>query len=311
MSIDKMILVSGIPRSGTTAVGDMLSLGRNVGSLYEPLNYHIGSSDIQKYFQFPGQDGFSWENIDKIVCDIRRLNLEFKKIGSPEDQGIKKIVKRLYGGRPRLTQQLCKVNPFLDTIVWKDPFASFFLGYLYRQHNINVVVTLRNPWAVAGSFKRMRWSFDLERIYHGLETMGISFSLPYEFLSESEGDSVKNSVLLWYAIYSKTLQELKDKNRILLVDLDKLVKNPLQAYKNIYKGVGLPWTNNIEKKIVETYSKSSSRPSEPRPGVTHDKRRDFTQVNTYYKKILTSDEVDFVTQVSGNLWYEILHYCND
>ena len=43
----QLVLVTGSPRSGTTAVGQMLALGRGVGTLHEPFNRLVGLKEIE------------------------------------------------------------------------------------------------------------------------------------------------------------------------------------------------------------------------------------------------------------------------
>ena len=54
MTTKDLILVTGMPRSGTTAVGEVLSTAAGTAVLHEPLNYLVGLSDVPHYFAFPG-----------------------------------------------------------------------------------------------------------------------------------------------------------------------------------------------------------------------------------------------------------------
>ncbi len=47
-------MVTSCPRSGTIAVGRMLSFGRGVCALPEPFNYHVGLREMERYFEIPG-----------------------------------------------------------------------------------------------------------------------------------------------------------------------------------------------------------------------------------------------------------------
>ncbi len=302
MSPHRIIIVAGSPRSGTTAVGDLLSIGRSVGSLYEPLNFHVGCRQINRYFEFPGQDGFSVESLESLVDGVKGLTLSFKRGGFPEDRGWKGLVKDIVGGRPYVTYLACKINPFLKTVVWKDPFVSFLCGYLAEKHGIPSLVTLRSPWAVAGSFKRLGWSFDLERIAVGAGKLGFVFDDLKPYFVVGDDSPVKNAALLWAMLYSSVLQSLDKSSLVNLVDLDQVVSNPVETYEKLYRQVGLMWTPSVAEKIRRFYSGSEVRSSEPRSGVAHDWKRDFSQVNRYYRKLLTPDEISFVTEVCGNAW---------
>lgn len=54
-----LILVTGPPRSGTTAVGSAIAKSKDCVSLHEPMNKHTGDKCINRYFELPGYNDFS------------------------------------------------------------------------------------------------------------------------------------------------------------------------------------------------------------------------------------------------------------
>ena len=305
----KILLVTGCPRSGTTAIGKMLSLNRHIGNLYEPLNFHVGCHQTNKYFEFPGLDGFSYERLDNIVVNIQKLRLTFKRGGFPEDSGWGKKIKKSFGGRPWLSHLSCRINPFIDTIIWKDPFASFLCYYLSQRHKINSIVTLRSPWAVAGSFKRLGWSFDLDRIARGVKELGFDVDNHLSLLHSSPNDITKKATILWVMLYTAILKYRKKSKKILLIDIDKVVTDPLFTYKEIYRHLRIPWTYRISERIRLFYSNSNNYSAAPRVGIAHDWKRDFSQINNYYPNILTKKEIDFISEIAGVLWEQTKCEC--
>jgi hypothetical protein len=74
----RLILVTGSPRSGTTAVGDRLSLPISVGYLHEPFNVTVGIRDVETQFEAVGARNFSAERLDAIMRGIVTLRLRWK-----------------------------------------------------------------------------------------------------------------------------------------------------------------------------------------------------------------------------------------
>ena len=123
----RLILVTGSPRSGTTAVGDMLSLPLSAGYLHEPFNVTVGIRDVENQFEAVGARSFSAERLDAIMRGIITLRLRWKSGVRPTDRGVRRLVTHLVGGRARLSFMRCLANPFLKIIIWKDPLAALLV----------------------------------------------------------------------------------------------------------------------------------------------------------------------------------------
>ncbi len=52
MDINNFLLVTGLPRSGTTPVGELLTLDWRSFYIYEPMNFDSGDECIPEYLQF-------------------------------------------------------------------------------------------------------------------------------------------------------------------------------------------------------------------------------------------------------------------
>jgi len=297
----RVILVTGCPRSGTTAVGKMLSLGRSVCALHEPFNYHVGIKEVERYFEVPGTGLFPYDKLDSCVRMIRNLDLDFKKGVFPNDSMPRKIFKYAAGGRALNSFRLCRMNPFLEVIVWKDPFACFMAEYLSKEHNMNVLVTLRNPWAVSASFKRMRWAFDLKDIIGRLAAAGHDFSGHLELLERGIDPCFANGAVIWNIIYSLILQWSSASSLIRVVDIDRILGNPQKTYEALYHIFGLPWNDTVSKKITMAYAPRTGRET-PREKRAHDGKRDLKMINDYWRSCTDGAESDFVQMVNGDLW---------
>lgn len=299
----RLILVTGAPRSGTTAVGRMLGLGKGVGTLHEPFNLLVGMREIEHYFEIPDTGGCSTEKFDTCIQHMRDLRLHFKPGVFPRERGVRRLLKYAFGGRARNSQRLCRLQPGLHTLIWKDPFAALAADHIAAQHAIDVVVTLRNPWAVAASFKRMGWAFDLDDLAARLHERGAA--LPVSPAAwELRHTPVANAALLWHVIYASLLESSQDNRRFILLSLDQVVSAPVESYAKIYERLGLVWNDNIAKQINRNYT-SASREGQPQGQVAHDQHRDLAAVNTYWKGLLDEHERALVSEINASLWDDL------
>ena len=282
-------------------------MGRGVCTLHEPFNFHVGLRDVDRYFEIPGTSGFSTEQLSRRIDGIRNLRMRFKPGVFPEDRGLRRALKHIVGGRSRASYRLCRLQPGLETIVWKDPFACFCADVLTDVHGIPVVVTVRNPWAGAASFKRMGWRFDVRDILARAAEANL-FEPDWESLAARELDNPTiNAAVLWNAVYGALLRQSGGR-AIHLVNLDDILEHPLGAYAQLYAGLSLQWSDHVAGKISEMYESRSQRVL-PREKRAHDRKRDLSSINRYWKELLGEEEAEAVGDLTGLTWERIQAAC--
>lgn len=305
----RTILVTGSPRSGTTAVGHALSLGSKIRVLHEPLNFHSGMVNIENYFEVYDKNNLTDGRVISFCEDIQTLDLRLKNlmfndyISKVKYTGIRNYLRRLIGGRTKTSYLLCKLDPTLKIIIWKDPFACFLVEKIINEYDIDIVTTLRNPWSVAASFKRMKWSFDLDSLINRLN-FSKSLTITDEYSGYDLSNPVINGAVLWCLIYQFLLEvSIDHPQKIMWLDLDQMFSNPVEYYCNIYGKLGLTWNDKISKKICTMYSYKERKTLASE--VVHDWNRDRDSVNNSWKKYLDSTESTLVSNLSGDLWHRI------
>jgi hypothetical protein len=304
----RLLLVTGTPRSGTTAVGQMLSLGPGIRPLHEPFNYIAGMIEIERYFEIPGTASFSQAKLNNCIERIHNLDLQFKTGFFARDRGLERFIKYFIGGRTKNSYRLCKIDPCLKTIIWKDPFACFSADYVSKYYDVETFVTLRNPWAVAGSFKRMGWSFNLTDIIDRLKALGFDFTNQLFWLTEASNTSAMNGALLWYVVNSTLLQWSRSNERIQFLNLDDIILSPTQTYSKLYALLELSWNTRIASRITKYYEKTSAS-EQPRVNKAHVSNRNISTMNTYWQSILDEVEKDKVSHLTEELWGELKEAC--
>ena len=104
---EKAIIVSGLPRTATTALGDILSLIDGYNMVYEPFNVSQGISEVNLNYLIPGAN-INHSDFDEIFNSILNLNAKFKLGVKDHDSALKKAVKTLY----------VSVETFLTLMKW-------------------------------------------------------------------------------------------------------------------------------------------------------------------------------------------------
>jgi hypothetical protein len=306
----RLILVTGSPRSGTTAVGDKLSLPISTGYLHEPFNVAVGIRDVENQFEAVGARNFSTERLDAIMRGIATLRLRWKSGVRPTDQGVDRLIKHFLGGRARVSFLRCLANPVLDTIIWKDPLAVLLVNEVSAGYGVPVVVTARPPEAIAASYVRMGWRPRIDDLLDTFSQLGWSDNqLASQFGCEFGRPAVA-AAALWWLIYSKLTEWGAKSSNIHFVSIQDIVENPVQMYKHLYKLLNLPWSERISRRIQKTYEQSSTKNrSTQLPNVAHVKHRNLNAVNIYGSELVTSADMELIYNMTRTLWIDVQRLC--
>jgi hypothetical protein len=302
----RVILVTGSPRSGTTAVGRNLALPPTVGFLYEPFNVDAGLKEIQHQFEIVGANDFTAERLAAIINCIEHLRLPSWKVPiRPADKIIRRLLKHGVGGLGRQSYLKCRLNPFINTLVWKDPLAAFVSKEVAQCHGIPVLVTVRPPEAVAASFKRMNWEPDPNAIVEAFRQVGWDDQgLRKQFGSQFHEPTVA-AAAVWRLVYSK-LVDWASCADIQFVSVQNLVKDPIRIYQALYAKFKLPWSSRIEKSIRSEYSQEH-RDEANLPAKLHIKNRSIKDINVYGSIFLSNTEKTMIREITDELWQHMKH----
>jgi hypothetical protein len=141
-----------------------------------------------------------------------------------------------------------------------------------------------------------------------LQQAGMDFAKTLSYLNRGINISVVNGVVLWHVIYSALHGWAKSNQKIRFVNLDDVVRDPLKTYEKLYHLFGLIWNEPVTKKIARYYNNNSERAT-PKAGKAHDRGRNVSAVNKYWRDYLTAQEKDFVNEVTEAQWSEFQKIC--
>lgn len=293
----RVILVTGTPRSGTTPVGDALAVAPGVRTLYEPLNRHVGDRRVRTYFEVPGSDGFSTALADSLIADIAALRLHLRPGVFPEDRGMRRALKRITGSRTLVTYRLARLDRRASTLVWKDPFGAFLAARAATVHDVPVLVTFRPAEAVAASFKRLGWSFDVTGLVARLGSDGARYSAVLDDVDLTR--PAHNAAALWYVVNDWLLRAAEQAPGIAFVDMDRLVQDRVGTFRALYTMLGLPWTPRTQAHLSS--AEAGAGPATPQTTRAHGGKRDPAAVNRYWVDVLDAEEAARVTQLTAGV----------
>jgi len=287
------ILITGIPRSGTTWVGRVLCAGQGAGYVNEPFNLATspGTMRVPVDRWYPHVTA---ENEGEILPALGPL-LRFEY----------PLAREL----PR-----CRTyNDVLHTLSWwrnsvrskgrrplvKEPHAVFSTEWFARRLGSDVLVTVRNPAAVVSSWKRLGWDFDfanlLEQPALVRDLLG-PFRADMERALEPSRDLVDRVALLWHVVY-RTVADYRNRfPGFHIVRQEDLSREPAEGYRALYAALGLPLTREAEVAIAA--ASSADNPKETTVEKPHETRLDSRANLTSWKQRLSDDEVDRVRNVT-------------
>ena len=283
-----------MPRTATTALGDILSLIDGYNMVYEPFNASQGISEVNLNYLIPGAN-ISYSDFDDVFNSILNLNAKFKLGVKDNDSALKKAVKTLFGNESSLSFLKSKFSINKKKLIIKDPFLVFAL--LYLSDNYRVIMCERPILPLAGSFKRMGWEFsEYDRLINDLNRIDIKIEEKIEnnFVSPSVLGAVQ-----FFQLYSNFKNKIERKENIYFFNQNDFSLNPEQSINRLFDWLDEECTDKIVSKVKNLNFGQKDDIKEPKKQVQHDLVYNKSFSNKYYKSVLNKEEIDFVRECSG------------
>ena len=283
-----------MPRTATTALGDILSLIDGYNMVYEPFNASQGISEVNLNYLIPGAN-ISYSDFDDVFNSILNLNAKFKLGVKENDSALKKAVKTLFGNESSLSFLKSKFSINKKKLIIKDPFLVF--ASLYLSDNYRVIMCERPILPLAGSFKRMGWEFsEYDRLINDLNRIDIKIEEKIEnnFVSPSVLGAVQ-----FFQLYSSFKSKIEGKENIYFFNQNDFSLNPEQSINRLFDWLDEGCTDKIVSKVKNLNFGQKDDIKEPKKQVQHDLVYNKSFSNKYYKSVLNKEEIDFVRECSG------------
>lgn len=294
------ILVTGMPRSGTTWLAHMLAAAGGLVYINEPLNPNhppggfpgVLNARVEHRFQYICADND--ERFLPAYRDLMRLRYhplaELRQNHRPRD--VPRQVRHaamFAAGRLRRKRVLVA-----------DPYAVFSIPWFCRR-GFRVVVIVRRPVAAIASRKRLGWIFEPEELRRQpllvrdvLDPLGIATGPARE---PREERLIDTGGLLWAAIHravGASLDELGD--ALVVVRHEDLSSDPQREFAELYQRLGLRFGSDAGSEIERA---TTADRSETPVGDPHAVRLDSRANLENWRHRLTGEEVERIQELTG------------
>ncbi|MEV5892761.1 sulfotransferase [Nonomuraea fuscirosea] len=240
------VLVTGLPRSGTSWTGKMLAAGGDLVYVNEPLNPQhppggcpgVLSARVTHRFQYICDDNSgTWLPAFRDTAALRyRWLAELRANRSPYD-----LARLLRYGTAFTLGRLAGRRALLD-----DPFAVLSAGWFARRLGCRVIALVRDPVSFVASWERLGWTvYFHELLEQPLLVRDHPELLELRALVGSQ-DRVAKAAALWRV----TRAILERTPGILLTSYESLAADPLPGFRRLYAYAGLRWTPAAERRIT-------------------------------------------------------------
>ncbi len=225
------ILVSGMPRSGTTWLGRLLATAPGTALLgREPMNPHEGQYRM-------GGSVSGWAALDSLSsAQQRALRLAFR--------GLNPMVLGRYGRR-----QWAAPMPWTRVVV-KDPFAMLSLPTVTRVTGAVAVLLYRHPGAVLASYRRMNWQPDLDELRPLLAAhRGVYGATGPELPRPGDASFAEAMGSFWAGLYEMALDRVGGGPAPVVVSHEELAGGGVPAAKRLFQHLSLRYGEGTEEEL--------------------------------------------------------------
>ncbi|MDH2428751.1 sulfotransferase [Sphaerisporangium sp. TRM90804] len=244
------ILVTGLPRSGTSWAGRMLAAGGEVVYVNEPLNPQrppgrspgVLDATVSHRFQYICRDNeHPWLRAFSDTVALRyRYAAELSR-GARSAGGLARLVRN---GSAFTAGRLRGRRALLD-----DPFALFSAGWFAERLGCRVVLLVRDPVSFVASWQRLGWTvYFHELLEQPLLTRDHPCMWALRPLVGSQ-DRLTKAAALWKVARTVAGALAERHPAIRLVSYEHLAADPVAAYRDLYAWCGLTWTDRARRRV--------------------------------------------------------------
>ena len=232
MKEHNIVGVHGVPRSGTSWLGQLVNASPDVNFKFQPL------------FSYAFKDFIDESSTESKVAQF------FEELSISEDDFINLKDKELLGDYPSFAKNEMKTH-----LVFKHVRYHFLIEHLINSSpNIKFLLMIRNPLEVLNSWRKVprefkaNWDFEKEWYYANLKNTGRK----HEYFGYKKWKEASELFI--------TLNK-KYPDNVLIVNYDDLVSNTLAEVKVIYDYIGLKIDNQVIDFIQKSKSKEKKHPN--------------------------------------------------
>jgi hypothetical protein len=268
------ILVTGSHRSGSTWVGKILSLNKQVKYVSEPFNPGYGLKSFDYWFTYIDKS-----NESQYLKSIENL-LKFKGAYRLNLPAIRYWSNLLWPGSKRQ--------------VIKDPIASLSSAWLAERFDMDVVVIFRHPAAFYASLKRMNWRFDFDNFTKQPGLMEDHLSIYKDLILKENKSFVEEASIAWLCIHHVLHKYIQGHSNWIVKRHEDLSLNPVDEFRDIYNKLGLDFSKSVETEI-----KKSTTGSNESLQKALELKRDSAGIVNQWQSQVTDEELKIIKKITS------------
>lgn len=275
--IQNWIYVTGVPRSGTTFVGQILSLPYTVDYIHEPFNPQCGFVDTNTWYRYmrPDFDTAQMRQFHELTQKLFCYDFNLKTYISARENTVGRLVKQCLGSRGPFYLRIAKLNPFHTKALIKDPIGVFLTEYLHLQFGVKPVILIKHPLSQLASYRRVNLWPRLDHIGQQAALVEDYFANEQDFCAPS-ANPLLEAASFWRAVYKVLLAQVSQYPDWLLITHESLCEQPISVFKSLYRQLDIPWSARIERHIQQKTQGNGS--AEAGKGKFHDFNRNSADI---------------------------------
>ena len=299
-NIKKPIIISGIPRSGTTPLGIVLSSIKGFSMIYEPFNANQGIIDVQFNYPYPGKN-ISVKEFQSIFNNLVQFKSSFKKGYLKHDSVVKRIFKTFFGNESSLSYFKAKKSSSVKQLLIKDPFLLFSSEELCVNHK--VIICYRPLLPLAASFKRMKWDFkEFEDLINFFPKNSIK---SFRFKASDQISSNVIGAIQFYELFYHYMNNINPNKNLYFFSQQEFSTDPIKEISNLLKWLELEVSDEIIHLSQSLNRGKSLKLRIPEKSIQHDSNYNKKYSNEYYKLVLTKEEIELINAFVAEERFEL------
>ena len=158
-NVKNWIFVTGIPRSGSTFVGNVLSFPLQVDYIHEPFNPQCGLPGVSSWHRYirATPDTPEMKSLSELIRPVFDYDFKLRTYFPDNNAAHQKLLKSVVGSRGPFYLRMARLNPFHQAAIIKDPIGNLMAEYLYVAHGVKPLIVIKHPISYIASLRRVNW----------------------------------------------------------------------------------------------------------------------------------------------------------
>ena len=247
---ENKILLTSLPRSGSTWALKMLSIQKDVLGVFEPDHLDdagIGENGMHPYINQNNAPDSYHKMYDDIFSGHLYPNAS-RKNGILEG-GIRTLKSH--------SKKLSSLYPRKKNLIIKSVYSLHNTEWIYQNFSPKVVVMLRHPCSVIQSIHR-KWPDARLKEPHRQPEFVKDYLEPYMDTLTKADTAYEQMASRVAAYYSAVLEASKRNPSWIVITHEQLCLDPVGEFKKLYEKLGLEWNQKVEDQINATNQPKTS-----------------------------------------------------